>query len=308
MNNFHDLSNSDNLSDLEESIKKCYSTWGASYYDEYYGDNAPYPPVHRDLIKQLLLESKAKTVLDAGCGSASLLRDLDSQIFEFYGFDLTPEMIAEGRRILAEKGISGDRLWEGSVLSASSFKSPIVDYPAVFDAALCVGVLPHIPPNSDVEVFQNLHAAVKPGGTVIVEARNQLFALFTLNRYSYHFLVETLIQPQVIAPDGQLDEVLASLQPQFRMDLPPVREGKSDEPGYDRIVSRTHNPLVLKEQFAATGFTEVKILFYHFHCLPPMLEATMPTFFREQSLAMEDPSDWRGYFMASAFLLVGQRQ
>lgn len=294
--------------DPEAAIKACYSTWGKTYYDEYYGSQAAYPPVHRDLIKQLLHESGAKTILDAGCGSASLLRDLDPVRFDLYGFDLTPEMIAEGKRVFKANGMEPDRLWEGSVLSASSFKSPVVHHPTVFDAALCIGVLPHIPPNSDIEVFQNLHAAVKSGGTVIVEARNQLFALFTLNRYSYHFLVDTLIQPQAIAPDGQLDEALASLQPHFRMDLPPVREGKSDEPGYDRVLSRTHNPLVLKDQFVATGFTEVKTLFYHFHCLPPMLEATMPTFFREQSLAMEDPSDWRGYFMASAFLLVGQRQ
>jgi len=294
--------------DPEASIKACYSTWGETYYDEYYGSKAAYPPVHRDLIKQLLYKSGAKTILDAGCGSASFLRDLDPIRFDLYGFDLTPEMIAEGKRVFEAKGLAADRLWEGSVLSASSFKSPIVDHPNVFDAALCIGVLPHVPPNSDVEVFQNLHAAVKPGGTVIVEARNQLFALFTLNRYSYQFLIETLIQPQTIAPDGRLDKVLSSLQQQFRMDLPLVREGKSDEPGYDRILSRTHNPLVLKEQFAATGFTGVKVLFYHFHCLPPMLEDAMPIFFREQSLAMEDPTNWRGYFMASAFLLVGQRQ
>jgi hypothetical protein len=39
-----------------------------------------------------------------------------------------------------------------------------------------------------------------------------------------------------------------------------------------------------------------------------MLAHHAPTLFREQSLAMEaDPSDWRGHFMASAFLVVGTR-
>ncbi len=37
--------------------------------------------------------------------------------------------------------------------------------------------------------------------------------------------------------------------------------------------------------------------------LPPLLEASVPDLFRELSLAMEaDPPDWRGYFMASAFV------
>ena len=33
----------------------------------------------------------------------------------------------------------------------------------------------------------------------------------------------------------------------------------------------------------------------------------MPELFRQASLAMEDPEDWRGHFMASAFLVVGRR-
>ena len=36
------------------------------------------------------------------------------------------------------------------------------------------------------------------------------------------------------------------------------------------------------------------------------LVAAVPEFFRGLSLAMEDPSDWRGYFMVSAFLLAGK--
>jgi hypothetical protein len=39
-----------------------------------------------------------------------------------------------------------------------------------------------------------------------------------------------------------------------------------------------------------------------------MLESAAPALFREASLAMEaDPTDWRGHFMASAFILVGKR-
>ena len=91
------------------------------------------------------------------------------------------------------------------------------------------------------------------------------------------------------------------------MDLPPIRKGKEGEPGYDEVLSRAHNPLLLSRAFSEAGFTNVRTLFYHFHCLPPMLQSRFPDFFRAESLAREDPEDWRGYFMASAFLVAGER-
>jgi hypothetical protein len=51
----------------------------------------------------------------------------------------------------------------------------------------------------------------------------------------------------------------------------------------------------------------MQVLFYHFHALPPMLEQAAPALFRRASVAMENPRDWRGHFMASAFVLVGRR-
>ena len=28
---------------VEKTVKDCYSTWGTSYYSEYFGEKAPYP-------------------------------------------------------------------------------------------------------------------------------------------------------------------------------------------------------------------------------------------------------------------------
>ncbi|MGD0626837.1 MAG: class I SAM-dependent methyltransferase [Thermodesulfobacteriota bacterium] len=87
--------------DIETKIKACYTTWGENYYDKYYGPNAAYPPVHRDLLRTLLLEARAKRVLDAGCGPASFLRELANLDMEVFGFDLTSEMVQEARKVLA---------------------------------------------------------------------------------------------------------------------------------------------------------------------------------------------------------------
>jgi 2-polyprenyl-3-methyl-5-hydroxy-6-metoxy-1,4-benzoquinol methylase len=292
----------------EAAVQSCYSTWADNYFADYYASATAYPPVHQKLVADLVTASGARTLLDAGCGPASMLRSLMDTGAELYGFDLTPEMVVEARKVMAERGVLADHIWQGSVADPAAFRVPSGG-PAAFDAAICIGVLPHVPEALDDTVIANLRDSVRPGGMVAIEARNQLFALFTLNRYSYEFFLGTLIAPEAIAAIGGSESaLLTQLKERFRTDLPPVRKGKAGEPGYDEVLARTHNPLVLKERFAAAGFSDVRLLFYHFHALPPMLESAAPVLFRQASLAMEaDPSDWRGHFMASAFILTGKR-
>ena len=77
----------------EKAIRHCYSTWGKSYYDDYYSEKASYPPIHKDLIRKELKLSGAKTLLDAGCGPGSILRDLT---------DLEMELLENELKIIAE--------------------------------------------------------------------------------------------------------------------------------------------------------------------------------------------------------------
>lgn len=292
----------------EAAVKACYSTWAQSYHEDYYTGKAAYPPVHQTLLHRLLAESGARSILDAGCGPASMLRHLVDLHADLYGFDLTPEMVEEARQVMAPLGVASDHLWEGSVADPIAFRPP-PGHVSGFDAAICIGVLPHVPEELDIEVIRNLRDSVRPGGLIALEARNQLFALFTLNRYSYRFFEEELIRAADLqrAESVSLKPMLTGLQERFRMDLPPVRGGKSGEPGYDEVLSRTHNPLLVRQQLECEGLIDVNLLFYHYHCLPPMFETMLPESFRAQSLAMEDPRDWRGHFMASAFVVTGRR-
>lgn len=299
---------------LEDLIRKCYSTWGSRYYADYYQNSAAYPPVHTAIVRELLEKTGAKTLLDAGCGPASMLRDLDIPNLKRFGFDLTQEMLAEGRRVLAAQGVPEDHLWQGSVLDREAFSSGPDAAPDDYDAAICFGVLPHIPTEADFEVLRNLVDAVRCGGVIACEGRNELFSLFTLNRYSCDFFRHRLIQESRLL-DSVGDDVerevlrlaLERLDNQFRLDLPPMRKGYQNEPGYDEVLSRTHNPFELRELAMQAGLSNVEVLFYHYHALPPMLEDLLPETFRRESLAMENPRDWRGYFMASAFILIGYK-
>ncbi|MDH3974314.1 MAG: class I SAM-dependent methyltransferase [Deltaproteobacteria bacterium] len=298
------------MRDYEKAVADCYSTWGKTYYDEYYGEKAPYPQVHTELLRSLLKAVGAKNLLDAGCGPASFLRDILNEGIDLYGFDLTPEMVEEAKRIFSENDLPENNIWHGSVLDKEAFALPGKDLGA-FDAVICSGVMPHISEEDEDHVICNLKSAVKPGGLVALEARNQFFSLFSLNRYSYDFFRNELIRADELLQQGreynnEITESLEAMKEQFRMDFPPVRKGKESEPGYDEVLSRVHNPLILKEKFEQMGFTEVNLKFYHFHPLPPVFSKQLPDFFVKQGVTMENPDDWRGFFMASAFFVIGK--
>lgn len=295
---------------VEARVAACYATWADRYHADYYGADAAYPPVHADLIKSLLVEAKAERLLDAGCGPASFLKHMADLELDWHGFDLTPEMVAEARRVADDLGRADARVWVGSVLDDAAFAPP--GDPIAFDAAAMIGVLPHIPEAEDGAVLARLAKAVEPGGLLIAEARNALFGLFTLNRPSFALLRDRLIGWDGLAARAEGAEADAlkgleiALANGFRMDLPPIRGGYKDEPGYDEVLSRDHVPFELADTARAAGWRDVEILYVHYHALPPMFEKAVPRLFREASLAMENPRDWRGMAMASSFLIVGR--
>lgn len=243
-----------------------------------------------------------------------MLRLLDGIGLARYGFDLTPEMIDEAKIVLGKQGVDAGNLWAGSVTDRTSFRAP-KENPAGYDAVICIGVLPHIPHEADRQVIENLKNSVRPGGRVLVEARNQMFALFTLNRFTSDLFIDTLIdesnfRKQAGSDEEQsgIDRAIAQLKTHFRLDLPPLRPSPNkDDPSYDEILSRTHNPFALKQLAEEIGLKDVEMLFYHFHAVPPMLEREIPELARRAALTLENPRDWRGYIQASAFILCAVR-
>jgi len=296
---------------VERAISACYATWADSYYDDYYGERAPYPPVHADLVRDALIEGGVTTLLDVGCGPASFLRHIADTDITWHGFDLTPEMVDEGRRVAASLDRTGSQVWVGSVLDDHAFETP--GELTEFDGVIMIGVLPHVPEGQDEAVLRRMCASVTPGGVLVAEARNALFGLFTLNRPTFALMTNNLIDwvslESMAGPSESLalEAVRAALAAHFRMDLPPIRQGKQGEQGYDEVLSRMHVPFELAEAARRAGWIDVELRYAHFHALPPMYERVVPEAFLRASLAMEDPRDWRGIVMASTVTVVGRR-
>jgi len=168
-----------------------------------------------------------------------------------------------------------------------------------FDAIIALGVFPHV--LDEKKALSNMRGRLESGGVVYVEFRNDLFAAYTLNKYSLDFFLNKVINLNAL-PDDFSKELIDFYSERLKLDKP--AKNKNGKISYTNILAKFHNPLnVEKEIFEPVGFSVTKIHFYHYHALPPIFESKNPALFRQLSLNLEDPDDWRGYLMASAYVV-----
>ena len=295
------------MSDVDnEKVKSHYSVTSRVYRDHYDPANLrasrQYPAEYfrlRNLLKRLR-ETGAKRVLDAGCGEGTPLVRVAELGCEVRGFDFTPEMIEDAKANFSANGLDPDSVVVADIEDYASFGS--LGAGALYDAAVCFGVMPHV---SDVSrALANLRKSLKAGGRAYIEFRNALFDLLTMNRLTHDFIIGDLLEG---VPEKIRTATSEDLSARLAMDKPPQRTTEvGGKPGYDVIRAKRHNPLTLPQVFAAAGFGTTIFHWYHFHPTLPMLEGnSVPTdAFREAAFAMEEnPSDWRGHFLCSAFVV-----
>ena len=51
------------------------------------------------------------------------------------------------------------------------------------------------------------------------------------------------------------------------------------------------------------GLSVEGIYFYHFHAFPPVFETFDKDYYRKISWQIENPLDWRGFLLASTFIV-----
>jgi 2-polyprenyl-3-methyl-5-hydroxy-6-metoxy-1,4-benzoquinol methylase len=289
-----------------DAVKRHYSVTARTYRDHYDPANlhkSPLYPAEYFRLRNLLERLRAigcRRVLDAGCGEGTPLIRMAELGCQIRGFDFTPEMVAHARANLKQHGHDPDWVIAADIQDFASFEPLLQDGP--FDAVVCFGVMPHV--DSDMKALENARRALRSGGRIFVEFRNVLFSLLTLNRYTHGFMLEELLRD---AP-GELRAATAKhLEGVLAMDKPKPRTSEAGgKPGYDVIRARMHNPLLIGPLLESAGFARPVIHWYHFHPTLPLLEGNgvAPQAFREAAFALEgNPSDWRGHFLCSAFVV-----
>ena len=296
----------DSKSNTSRKVQEHYSVNAYTYRNHYDPQNLHTSPTYPaeyfrlEILLKRLQDIGARRVLDAGCGEGTPMLKVSNLGIDVRGFDFTKEMVSEAKIIFEENSLDPEWVKVGDVENYESFSSLIGDN--LFDVAICFGVLPHV--NDDLVALQNLKRSVRPGGRVFIEFRNPLFDLITMNRFTHNFIVDELLEA---APEAIRTATSNHLNSILEMDKPFIRvESEAGKPGYDSIQAKRHNPITVPELFAKAGYESPNIHWYHFHPTLPMLEGNKvePEVFREAAFDMEaKTSDWRGYFLCSAYVV-----
>ena len=296
-----------------DRIVRCYTDWSTQYYELWSADKTGDLAPHLRRLHEFVEEAQPRTLLDAGCGPASFLRTLDPEKIDCYGFDLTPSMIDEGRAILAKKGVGGERLWVDDVVRFADRPSGESGHglPA-YDMIVCAGVLNHIDESDEENAVRGLIAALEPGGTLVLHARNAYFSLFTANRHSSDYVIDQLAAMKALkdragSERAALEAIEADWKSHFSQHEPPARETVADGAGYDDIRNRFHDPLSLQNLCMEAGLTGCRLVYSNYHPVPPMYAGRIPVLFRDIAAEMEKSRDPRGLIMASSFFVIGTR-
>lgn len=283
----------------KEKAKKYYDQGAKDYIQMYREGYKEYPAnlIRLNFIVERLKQNRVKTVLDAGCGTCGPMIRLLKEEFKVTGFDFSEEMVKEGRKELEKADYDPNLIFQADLEDVTTLPNEKVD------AIIALGVFPHI--LNEGKALSNMRKRLNKHGLVFIEFRNDLFAAYTLNKYSLDFFLNRVIDLSSL-PEDISEEVINFYSERLKVDKPDRKEkGKI---AYTDILAKFHNPLNIEEElFKPTGFSIVKTHFYHYHTLPPIFENKYPELFRELSLKMENPNDWKGYLMASAYVVEARK-
>jgi len=265
------------------------------YIYTYAKDYSGYPgnQIRFEIIRNLVKKNAPKKILYIGCGAcvpmSKLMQEFDCLI---HGIDFSQNMIDRGKIILKENGFSPNLIYKGDIETLESLPDEKYDF------VIAAGVFTHLP--DDQIALNNIHLKLNNGGTLAIEFRNELFSLFSFNKYSYDFFFNKLIS-NINLPDLFKNKTEIFLKKVFNLqnDIQIIPDSTHISNG---LIKKFHNPLTIRKILEDNGFTLNNNFFYHYHALPTSFENFNQKIFNNISIEYEDPTSWKGHFMASAFV------
>lgn len=304
-------------------VKRYFDSVAPSYAQRYTEVDHGYPTIKLRSEQSLewfhrRLKPKDSSILDIGCGTGWMLELLAKSGYRAHGIDISTGMVEAARQRLARAGKAGTRATV-AVADLSHWKSD-----RLHDGALALGVFEYL--HEDSGLMKTASASLRPGGHFVVECRNRLFNLTSMNEYSaevarsreYSQLFreyEELMTHPALANFPETTGVLArELTRAFR----PWKGERNSRKlvvtaktarTYEKIVRRQHTPLTLAAVARRHGMELTAVRFLHCHPLPPRFEEQSPLFFRRLGLALESISKTpAAAVMCSSFMACFTKQ
>jgi len=243
-------------------------------------------------VLNALHDQGANSLIEIGVGGGRAIPIFTAAGLDMYGVDIDPSMVETSALAMVNSGLPAERASWADIEDSVSLSNARRSGP--YDSLLAMGVLPHV--GHERVALENMYSLVKPGGSVFVECRNKLFSLVTFNRFTYEFIMDDLLGDV----HGEVRDAAADfLKQRVDVDVPAKPSGHE---------AKYHNPLNIHEMFEDAGFVDIRVRPFHYHAAMPRFEKELGAAFRAESIALEnEPSDWKGLFLCSAFVVEAHR-
>ena len=268
------------------AVKEYSDVYKKINFDEIY----PADEKRSKIFLKLLKKHKPKKIIDAGCGAGMPLINIKKKGFNIIGYDKSKNMVLK-----AKENLKKNRL-PSSLVFFDDFENPKNIKNNNVDCILGMGAFYYA--KNVNKTLLNQKRKLKKNGRIIFSLRNRLFDVITLNNYTKKFLDEIY---EINKLKKEWKNKYKNLTKNFT-DRKNTKVVKNiDEANvYNHI---PHNPLTITEEMSKLGLSVEGIYFYHFHALPPVFETLDKNYYRKISWKIENPLDWRGFLLASAFVV-----
>jgi 2-polyprenyl-3-methyl-5-hydroxy-6-metoxy-1,4-benzoquinol methylase len=148
------------MADMRSRLYEAYASQHAGT-----GDSDAAALIYRRDIRPLLPPPAAGPIVDIGCGSGALVRLLQADGFDAEGIDISPEQAALARAAGAARVRQGD------------FRALLAAHPAHYAAVTATDLLEHLTKPEVLQTFDDVAAALRPGGVFVGRVPNAVSPL-----------------------------------------------------------------------------------------------------------------------------------
>lgn len=241
-----------------------------------------------EIFLGLLKKHKPKKIVDAGCGAGMPLIKIKQLGFNIVGYDKATNMVDQAKKNLKKNNLSTNLIFH------DDFENPKLIRKNSVDCILGMGAFFYA--KNFKKTIRNQIKQLKKNGRMIFSLRNRLFDITTLNDYTIKFLSEIYeIRKLKKSWKNKYYKLFDGFSKRRRYKLKNI-----DDEG---VYSLVHNPLNISNELKTLGLQCEGLYFYHFHSFPPVFENFDQLYFRKTSWKMENPKDWRGFLLASGFVV-----
>lgn len=285
-----------------KDVSKVFDKMAANYEDNFIegADRYPYNLYRYKIVERFIKSKKFKKILDVGCGTGYVVRELAKQKYDIKGCDLSGNMIKKAREMCLQDDLSPDLFFNENAITLDGVKD------ASCDLITYLGIHPYFDKKEEQVSYSNCSRKLNKDGYAVFCYLNHLFDFYTLNRFTVDFYTDVLLNDERSLPEEK--ERIREHVGEFLKfsDQPQV---VADASGFSGLARLKHNPLTIKDELKQHGFHVEETHFYQFFAVPPLMRSKFEERFLSVGKVFEfnRSTHWKGNFLAHQFLVIARK-